>query len=128
MDTVDNSPVTGRERYSATRWTSLPRGSSASWLDGGRELWNATTSVAIVPRLAHRHRVVGASRAAGAVASEPGHGEVLGRSSRRGGEPADVADHRGVVYLVDAAGKQFCGGAVAASDKVVTAGHCVADQ
>ncbi|NYH77944.1 secreted trypsin-like serine protease [Actinopolyspora biskrensis] len=66
---------------------------------------------------------------AGAVASES---QPAASSSAAapivGGEPAEVADHPWVVYLVDTAGKQFCGGTIAAPDKVVTAGHCVADQ
>ncbi|WP_017974071.1 S1 family peptidase [Actinopolyspora halophila] len=66
---------------------------------------------------------------AGAVASEsPPAASSSAAAPVVGGEPADVADHPWAVYLVDTAGKQFCGGTIAAPDKVVTAGHCVSDQ
>lgn len=42
-----------------------------------------------------------------------------------GGEPASTDDFPWVVYLTDASGNQFCGGTLAAPDKVVTAAHCV---
>lgn len=43
-----------------------------------------------------------------------------------GGEPASTAEYPWVVYLTDPGGNQFCGGTLAAADKVVTAAHCVA--
>ncbi|CAM05153.1 trypsin [Saccharopolyspora erythraea NRRL 2338] len=42
-----------------------------------------------------------------------------------GGQPASIAEHPWMVYLTDAQGNQLCGGALAAPNKVVTAGHCV---
>lgn len=45
-----------------------------------------------------------------------------------GGEKADVRDYPFVVRLVTPDGNGFCGGALVAADKVVTAGHCVADN
>lgn len=45
-----------------------------------------------------------------------------------GGQSAHLADYPWVVYLADSHGFQFCGGAVAAPDKVVTAAHCVQNQ
>lgn len=45
-----------------------------------------------------------------------------------GGDSAHLADYPWVVYLSDSHGFQFCGGAIAAGDKVVTAAHCVQNQ
>lgn len=42
-----------------------------------------------------------------------------------GGEPAPIAESPWVVYLSDAQGNQFCGGALVRPGKVVTAAHCV---
>lgn len=42
-----------------------------------------------------------------------------------GGEEADVRNYPFVVRLVTPDGHGFCGGALVAADKVVTAGHCV---
>ena len=42
-----------------------------------------------------------------------------------GGEPASTDDFPWVVYLTDSSGNQFCGGTLAAPNKVVTAAHCV---
>lgn len=41
-----------------------------------------------------------------------------------GGERASIADYPWVVYLMWANGLQFCGGALVAANKVVTAAHC----
>lgn len=43
-----------------------------------------------------------------------------------GGEQAKAAEHPYVVYLADRRERQYCGGALIAPDKVVTAAHCVA--
>jgi secreted trypsin-like serine protease len=45
-----------------------------------------------------------------------------------GGSPAHISDYPWVVYLTDAQGSQFCGGAIVGADKVVTAAHCVEKQ
>lgn len=45
-----------------------------------------------------------------------------------GGESAHLADYPWVVYLTDSQGFQFCGGAIAGDNKVVTAAHCVQNQ
>ncbi|SFD76715.1 Trypsin [Actinopolyspora alba] len=45
-----------------------------------------------------------------------------------GGKPADIDQYPWVVYLIDSRGEQFCGGALVASNKVVTAAHCVIDR
>lgn len=44
-----------------------------------------------------------------------------------GGDEAKVGDHPYVVYLADRSGRQYCGGALIAPDRVVTAAHCVAE-
>ncbi|MCP2252421.1 Trypsin [Prauserella aidingensis] len=41
-----------------------------------------------------------------------------------GGDETSVADHSYAVYLVDDDGRQFCGGTLTSSRKVVTAAHC----
>ncbi|MBW4720223.1 serine protease [Saccharothrix sp. SC076] len=41
-----------------------------------------------------------------------------------GGARVSIADHPWVVFLVDASGRQFCGGTLVARDKVLTAAHC----
>ncbi|MGH3519014.1 MAG: S1 family peptidase [Haloechinothrix sp.] len=43
-----------------------------------------------------------------------------------GGSATKISDHPYVVYLADRRGRQYCGGALFAPDKVVTAAHCVA--
>ncbi|SDK05417.1 Trypsin [Actinopolyspora mzabensis] len=45
-----------------------------------------------------------------------------------GGKPADIDQYPWVVYLADSRGEQFCGGALIAPDKVLTAAHCVVDR
>ncbi len=45
-----------------------------------------------------------------------------------GGERVSLAERPWVVYLTDSSGFQYCGGALVASDKVVTAGHCAVDR
>lgn len=45
-----------------------------------------------------------------------------------GGQPADISEYPWTVYLVDSGGQQYCGGALAAADKVVTAAHCAVDR
>lgn len=45
-----------------------------------------------------------------------------------GGESAHLADYPWVVYLADSHGFQFCGGAIASANKIVTAAHCVQNQ
>ncbi|MCP3797890.1 serine protease [Allokutzneria sp. A3M-2-11 16] len=42
-----------------------------------------------------------------------------------GGERAKIADHPYAVFLTNTSGFQFCGGTVAAANKIVTAAHCV---
>ncbi|WP_033401533.1 S1 family peptidase [Actinopolyspora mortivallis] len=64
----------------------------------------------------------------GAAAGEARFGSLAAERPVVGGEPARVADHPWVVYLTDRRGEQFCGGTLAAPDKVVTAAHCVAEQ
>lgn len=44
-----------------------------------------------------------------------------------GGEDANIEDHPFVVRLTTADGQQFCGGTLAAPNKVVTAAHCTVD-
>lgn len=58
-------------------------------------------------------------------AQESGSG---GAASARivGGKQARVEEHPYVVYLADRRQDQFCGGALIAANKVVTAAHCVA--
>lgn len=41
-----------------------------------------------------------------------------------GGQDANIEDHPYVVALTTPSGQQFCGGTLAAPDKVVTAAHC----
>ncbi len=41
------------------------------------------------------------------------------------GVPADIADHPWMVALISPQGYQFCGGALVAPDRVVTAAHCL---
>lgn len=43
-----------------------------------------------------------------------------------GGQRASIADYPWTVYLTGPGGRQYCGGALAAPNKVVTAAHCVA--
>ncbi|GAA1240126.1 serine protease [Prauserella halophila] len=43
-----------------------------------------------------------------------------------GGDEASITDHSYAVYLVDDDGRQFCGGTLTSSRKVVTAAHCAA--
>lgn len=45
-----------------------------------------------------------------------------------GGDQASLADYPWVVYLTDSHDMQFCGGAIIAPNKVVTAAHCVHDE
>ncbi|GGM39004.1 serine protease [Longimycelium tulufanense] len=42
-----------------------------------------------------------------------------------GGHRASIKEHPWVVYLTTANGYQYCGGVIAAPDKVITAAHCV---
>ncbi|WP_424188513.1 S1 family peptidase [Actinokineospora sp. G85] len=41
-----------------------------------------------------------------------------------GGTRVSIADHQYMVFLASTDGRQFCGGALVAADKVVTAAHC----
>jgi secreted trypsin-like serine protease len=45
-----------------------------------------------------------------------------------GGERANIADYPFAVYLATSDGFQFCGGTLAAPDKVITAAHCATGQ
>src|SRR5690606_33225122 len=45
-----------------------------------------------------------------------------------GGEPAWVEDYPYVAYLANERGRQFCGAALFAPDRVVTAAHCVSRE
>lgn len=45
-----------------------------------------------------------------------------------GGQSAQLADYPWAVYIADSHGFQFCGGAIAGPDKIVTAAHCVQNQ
>jgi secreted trypsin-like serine protease len=45
-----------------------------------------------------------------------------------GGQPAKIAEHPWVVYLIDKQGNQFCGGTIAKANKIVTAAHCVSGE
>lgn len=45
-----------------------------------------------------------------------------------GGEAADIADHPWMVALISPQGYQFCGGALVAPDRVVTAAHCLEEH
>jgi trypsin len=63
---------------------------------------------------------LGAVGAAGAESTDgPVHPYIVG------GEEANVEDHPYTVALTSPDGFQFCGGTLAAPDKVVTAAHCV---
>lgn len=44
-----------------------------------------------------------------------------------GGDRAEISDHPYAVYLADRQGDQYCGGTLVASDRVVTAAHCIAE-
>jgi secreted trypsin-like serine protease len=60
--------------------------------------------------------------AAGAAgAASPG---ARARPSIVGGDTASIAEYPYAVYLVDNAGRQFCGGALVGSTAVATAAHC----
>lgn len=45
-----------------------------------------------------------------------------------GGKPADIDRSPWAVYLADQRDRQFCGGAIAGPNKIVTAAHCVAGE
>lgn len=45
-----------------------------------------------------------------------------------GGTPTDTDRSPWTVYLADQRGRQFCGGAIAGANKIVTAAHCVAGE
>ncbi|MET1071413.1 MAG: serine protease [Umezawaea sp.] len=48
--------------------------------------------------------------------------------SALGGSRAMISQYPWTVFLADAGGSQFCGGALVKGDKVVTAAHCVAGR
>lgn len=56
--------------------------------------------------------------------------EPAGESQEQivGGEPAQVEDYPYVAYLANERGRQFCGAALFAPDRVVTAAHCVSRE
>lgn len=64
---------------------------------------------------------VPAAGAAGAVSPGP-----RARPAIVGGETASIANYPYAVYLVDNAGRQFCGGVLVSSSDVATAAHCAA--
>ena len=45
-----------------------------------------------------------------------------------GGKPADINRSPWAVYLADQQDREFCGGAIAGANKIVTAAHCVAGE
>lgn len=53
-----------------------------------------------------------------------GTGTAAAQSDIVGGQRASIVEQPWVVYLTDSSGFQFCGGTLAAADKVVTAAHC----
>ncbi|SHG10137.1 S1 family peptidase [Streptoalloteichus hindustanus] len=80
-------------------------------------------------------------RAGGPVLLPPAEGDRVrvSRSGRRrpveplvvepfvvGGQRASIAEHPWVVHLTTSNGYQYCGGAIVAPNKVLTAAHCVA--
>jgi len=66
---------------------------------------------------------LGASATAGATGEQAGNGPV--QPYIVGGEEVDIEDYPFTVRLTTPDGFGFCGGTLAAPDKVVTAAHCV---
>src|SRR5207248_204935 len=58
-----------------------------------------------------------------AAPAPPGAGPLI-----VGGQPANIQDFPFTVFLATPDGQQFCGGTLAAPNKVVTAAHCTKDQ
>ncbi|MCA1187468.1 MULTISPECIES: trypsin-like serine protease [unclassified Saccharopolyspora] len=91
-----------RTRRTHTRW----------WSAGGTLAAAALATVAITT-----------PAGAGTAADEPAAAPISTRIV--GGEYASTSEYPWVVYLTDSAGNQFCGGTIAAANKVITAAHCV---
>ncbi len=76
---------------------------------------------------AHVRRLLGAAAVPTVVAALLGQsGDAVAREQVVGGSRVAVEDHPYVVYLANRNGFQYCGGALAGPDKVITAAHCAA--
>lgn len=85
-----------------------------------RHAWSVagTLTAAVLATTAMSAPAVGEDR----VTSSDSTGRIVG------GSPASIQDHPWVVFLSDPHGGQFCGGTIAAPDRVVTAAHCVSGE
>lgn len=84
--------------------------------------WTRTTGMIMIMGLCAVIAAAGGSAAAPPPATAERPVPVVG------GEPAKIENHPWVVYLATENGSQFCGGTLAAPNKVITAAHCMADQ